>query len=85
MSSLTTFHTDCHKLFDGVKLFPIEVELARSAFQCPQEIEGTQVRDLHYIPPSNLRSTFNSYIAPGLNLPVALVNAPAPVPTLALT
>merc|ERR1739838_806054 len=41
MSSLTTFHTDCHKLFDGVKLFPIEVELARSAFQCPQEIEGT--------------------------------------------
>ena len=33
MSSLTNFHRDCHKLFDGVKLFPIEVELARTAFQ----------------------------------------------------
>ena len=33
MSNLTEFHLDCHKLFDGVKLFPIEMDLARSAFQ----------------------------------------------------
>ena len=33
MANLTQFHLDCHKLFDGVKLFPIEMDLARSAFQ----------------------------------------------------
>lgn len=33
MSSLTDFHTDCHKLFHGVKLFPIEVDLTKTAFQ----------------------------------------------------
>ena len=33
MGNLTEFHLDCHKLFDGVKLFPIEMDLARSAFQ----------------------------------------------------
>ena len=43
MSSLTAFHLDCHKLFDGVKLFPIEVELARTAFQYPQDGAGGEV------------------------------------------
>ena len=43
MSSLTTFHLDCHKLFDGVKLFPIEVELARTTFQYPQDSPWGQV------------------------------------------
>ena len=33
MGNLTQFHLDCHKLFDGVKLFPIEMDLAKSAFQ----------------------------------------------------
>jgi len=33
ISSLTTFHLDCQKLFEGVKLFPIEVDLARTALQ----------------------------------------------------
>merc|ERR1712203_1057304 len=33
MSNLTEFHTDCHKLFHGVKLFPIDLDLARTAFQ----------------------------------------------------
>merc|ERR1712013_624507 len=33
MSSLTSFHLDCQKLFEGVKLFPIEVDLARTALQ----------------------------------------------------
>ena len=33
MANLTQFHLDCHKLFDGVKLFPIEMDLAKSAFQ----------------------------------------------------
>jgi len=33
MSNLTDFHTDCHKLFHGVKLFPIDLDLARTAFQ----------------------------------------------------
>lgn len=33
MESLTTFHLDCHKMFDGVKLFPIEVDLEKTAFQ----------------------------------------------------
>ena len=28
----TVFGSDCHKMFDGVKLFPIEVDLARTAF-----------------------------------------------------
>merc|ERR1719394_1229699 len=37
MSNLTEFHTDCHKLFDGVKLFPIEMDLAKSAFQTSSE------------------------------------------------
>jgi len=32
MQSLTDFHIDCHKMFDGVKLFPIEMDLARTAF-----------------------------------------------------
>ena len=40
MSSLTNFHLDCHKLFDGVKLFPIEVDLARTAFQYSQDSAG---------------------------------------------
>ena len=35
MANLTQFHLDCHKLFDGVKLFPIEMDLAKSAFQNP--------------------------------------------------
>ena len=43
MSSLTSFHLDCHKLFDGVKLFPIEVDLARTALQYGQEVAGEQV------------------------------------------
>eukprot|EP00092_Neocalanus_flemingeri_P010172 GFUD01010962.1.p1 GENE.GFUD01010962.1~~GFUD01010962.1.p1 ORF type:complete len:453 (+),score=147.71 GFUD01010962.1:164-1360(+) len=45
MSSLTAFHIDCHKLFDGVKLFPIEVELARTltAFQYQQDNMEEQV------------------------------------------
>ena len=43
MSSLTTFHIDCHKLFDGVKLFPIEVDLARTALQYSQNSVGGQV------------------------------------------
>ena len=43
MSSLTTFHLDCHKLFDGVKLFPIEVDLARTALQYPQNSNFGQV------------------------------------------
>merc|ERR1712013_276111 len=42
MSSLTSFHLDCHKLFDGVKLFPIEVDLARTALQYGQEVAGEQ-------------------------------------------
>ena len=33
MANLTQFHLDCHKLFHGVKLFPIEMDLAKSAFQ----------------------------------------------------
>ena len=37
MANLTQFHIDCHKLFDGVKLFPIEMDLARSAFQTSSE------------------------------------------------
>ena len=37
MANLTQFHIDCHKLFDGVKLFPIEMDLARSAFQTSLE------------------------------------------------
>ena len=43
MSSLTSFHLDCHKLFDGVKLFPIEVDLARTALQYQQEVPPYQV------------------------------------------
>jgi len=45
MSSLTTFHLDCHKLFDGVKLFPIEVDLARTALQYPQNSNFGQVHE----------------------------------------
>ena len=37
MANLTQFHIDCHKLFDGVKLFPIEMDLAKSAFQTSSE------------------------------------------------
>ena len=33
MENLTQFHSDCHKLFHGVKLFPIELELGQSALQ----------------------------------------------------
>jgi len=33
MQNLTNFHNDCHKLFHGVHLFPIEVDLTRTAFQ----------------------------------------------------
>jgi len=46
MSSLTTFHIDCHKLFDGVKLFPIEVDLARTALQYSQDSVGGQVDEV---------------------------------------
>lgn len=38
MGNLTEFHLDCHKLFDGVKLFPIEMDLARSAFQTQDHV-----------------------------------------------
>ena len=40
IQNLTQFHLDCHKLFDGVKLFPIEMDLARSAFQTQSSIAG---------------------------------------------
>ena len=40
MANLTQFHLDCHKLFDGVKLFPIEMDLAKSAFQNPYGLNG---------------------------------------------
>ena len=33
MANLTSFHNDCHKLLNGAQLFPIEVDLTRSAFQ----------------------------------------------------
>merc|ERR1719219_1462065 len=33
MANLTTYHNDCHKLLAGAQLFPIEVDLTRSAFQ----------------------------------------------------
>ena len=56
MGNLTQFHLDCHKLFDGVKLFPIEMDLAKSAFQTsesfPQEFqdhviqEGEEVQEM---------------------------------------
>ena len=39
MANLTQFHLDCHKLFHGVKLFPIEMDLAKSAFQT-SEVPG---------------------------------------------
>lgn len=51
MESLTTFHIDCHKMFDGVKLFPIEVELEKTAFQysstgsCTQEEEDEEAEE----------------------------------------
>jgi len=40
MANLTQFHLDCHKLFDGVKLFPIEMDLAKSAFQTSDSAPG---------------------------------------------
>ena len=46
MSSLTNFHLDCQKLVDGVMLFPIEVDLARTTFQYSQDNTGGQVGPL---------------------------------------
>ena len=56
MGNLTQFHLDCHKLFNGVKLFPIEMDLAKSAFQTcessPEEFhdhiieEGEEVQEM---------------------------------------
>ena len=45
MANLTQFHLDCHKLFDGVKLFPIEMDLAKSAFQNPHGLSGPEYCD----------------------------------------
>merc|ERR1712241_1644968 len=45
MANLTQFHLDCHKLFDGVKLFPIEMDLAKSAFQNPHGLSGPDYQD----------------------------------------
>ena len=45
MANLTQFHLDCHKLFDGVKLFPIEMDLAKSAFQTPHGLSGPDYQD----------------------------------------
>ena len=45
MANLTQFHLDCHKLFDGVKLFPIEMDLAKSAFQNPYGLSGPEYQD----------------------------------------
>ena len=45
MANLTQFHLDCHKLFDGVKLFPIEMDLAKSAFQNPHGLAGPEYQD----------------------------------------
>jgi len=42
MANLTQFHLDCHKLFDGVKLFPIEMDLAKSAFQNPHGLPSPE-------------------------------------------
>ena len=32
LSHLTTFYDQCHKLLDGQRFFPIEVDLAKGAF-----------------------------------------------------
>ena len=45
MANLTQFHLDCHKLFDGVKLFPIEMDLAKSAFQNPHGLSPQEYQD----------------------------------------
>ena len=45
MANLTQFHLDCHKLFDGVKLFPIEMDLAKSAFQNPHGLSVPEYHD----------------------------------------
>ena len=45
MANLTQFHLDCHKLFDGVKFFPIEMDLAKSAFQNPYGLGGQDDQD----------------------------------------
>ena len=45
MANLTQFHLDCHKLFDGVKLFPIEMDLAKSAFQNPHGLSVPEYQD----------------------------------------
>merc|ERR1719245_1633634 len=47
MANLTQFHLDCHKLFDGVKLFPIEMDLARSAFQSSENSGFQEDHDDH--------------------------------------
>jgi hypothetical protein len=43
--------SDCHKLFEGVKLFPIEVELEKTAFQYNSTGSFTQV----YLPSDTAR------------------------------
>lgn len=45
MANLTQFHLDCHKLFDGVKLFPIEMDLAKSAFQNPHGLPSPEYEE----------------------------------------
>ena len=45
MANLTQFHLDCHKLFDGVKLFPIEMDLAKSAFQNPHDLPSPEYEE----------------------------------------
>ena len=49
MANLTQFHLDCHKLFDGVKLFPIEMDLAKSAFQNPYGLTDTEIQDQDHV------------------------------------
>jgi hypothetical protein len=46
--------SDCHKLFEGVKLFPIEVELEKTAFQYNSTGSFTQV----YLPSESKTSSF---------------------------
>ena len=49
MANLTQFHLDCHKLFDGVKLFPIEMDLAKSAFQNPYGLTDTEIQEQEHV------------------------------------
>ena len=44
MSGLTAFHSDCAALMKDAKLFPIEVDLTRNAFQCKSTMPVIQVR-----------------------------------------